>query len=914
MTQEKEYFAFISYQREDEKWAKWLADELEHYHLPTTLNGKDLPKSLRPIFRDVDELSAGNLPQQIYHALSISKNLSVVCSLRSAQSEWVNKEIEDYISIKGGKADDIYPFIVEGTAFSKDAASECFPEVLRQLPPNEERLGGNINEQGGRNAAVVKIIAGMLGIDFDSLWQKYEREKRKKRNTTIAMIVALAIVAIGVAAWMWHSNILLNEKNRKLAIENIRIGSREVLGLLEQGEFLKARHELESLLEVWDDNFRMEAPEFERALRAIYRYEHSDGIVRLYSIPIDKNQSLADADSSSLFVLDSNNKQQEFVLQYDINTGELKQTINLCKSEKDTVYILGVRNSYVVYRTSRNKSVNFFPMRLYNIKTGKDVLLTEGIGYGKIISDEMLALYNYDLHKKDVSAVIYSIRDDKLTKHRTLTIPFEPTKEAQIGDSLVFVSANCVVVWSMQRKQWIGDIDYTVNGIANGYDMFLSEVNVATRQFAQKNMQGLRVLSVDKKEVLTLDKTMLNGYAVFNSNGKMLAACDPYKDSLAIYYVPKMKQLYKIAVPKLEVTGVRFAGDDKLVITDSNNSKLHIFKIGMNIKTKPLYSPDASCYVKFTDDHLTCQLIEEATDSILFNLSDCTPSMRVGGFSPRGKYLEIGTDKKLYLLDYQSDSIDVVCLPDTAILPSKYANRFIKLMAFSNDENKICIVIPGSAFQNEPDCVLLYDLKTDSSKVCLLNEEIVQICMNENGSLLAVTDGRNLKVFHTESIEQGKPSKIIPAESGVSVLSVCFTPDSKSLLACYSDGSLKLWNIITGEAKSPTMRSPESSRFTHVDISSDGYYVLATSEVKTSLYEYMIWYVPTGEIVDHLTNEWAQYLTPKSYILPVYSAAFSTGNPEKIIINERDFLGLSRVVDFPAFEKLLIQYRPFSHK
>ena len=91
MTQEKEYFAFISYKREDEKWAKWLANELEHYHLPTTLNGKELPKNLRPIFRDVDELSAGNLPEQIYHALSISKNLIVVCSPRSAKSEWVNK-------------------------------------------------------------------------------------------------------------------------------------------------------------------------------------------------------------------------------------------------------------------------------------------------------------------------------------------------------------------------------------------------------------------------------------------------------------------------------------------------------------------------------------------------------------------------------------------------------------------------------------------------------------------------------------------------------------------------------------------------------------------------------------------------------------------------------------------------------
>lgn len=52
----KEYFAFVSYQRQDEDWAKWLADQLEHHHLPLTLNGRDdFPKDLRPIFMDIDE-------------------------------------------------------------------------------------------------------------------------------------------------------------------------------------------------------------------------------------------------------------------------------------------------------------------------------------------------------------------------------------------------------------------------------------------------------------------------------------------------------------------------------------------------------------------------------------------------------------------------------------------------------------------------------------------------------------------------------------------------------------------------------------------------------------------------------------------------------------------------------------------
>lgn len=176
----KEYFAFISYQRKDEEWAKWLAHELEHYRFPVTLNGRsDLPKDLRPIFRDIDELSAGNLPIQIHNALENSKYLIVICSPNSAKSQWVNKEIEEFVSM--GKVDKIFPFIIDGKAFSEDDSKECFPPALRNLPKEDERLGGNINEMG-RDAAVVKTVAGMLDLAFDTLWQRYEREKAEEER------------------------------------------------------------------------------------------------------------------------------------------------------------------------------------------------------------------------------------------------------------------------------------------------------------------------------------------------------------------------------------------------------------------------------------------------------------------------------------------------------------------------------------------------------------------------------------------------------------------------------------------------------------------------------------------------------------------------------------------------------------
>lgn len=260
MEKNKEYYAFISYKREDEKWAKWLADKLEHYRLPTTLNGKDLPKNLRPIFRDVDELSAGNLPKQISQALSVSKNLIVVCSPRTAKSPWVDKEITDFIKIKEGKADNIYPFIIEGVPFSKDADTECFPEALRNLSGNEERLGGNVNEQGGRNAAVVKIIAGMLGIGFDSLWQKYEKEKRKKRFSVYCVITGILVFFVFLAFFF-------RIQNRQLLLAQSQFIAEKAEKLIEQGDSYLAQLLLLEVLPDGSFDDRPLAIEAELALR-----------------------------------------------------------------------------------------------------------------------------------------------------------------------------------------------------------------------------------------------------------------------------------------------------------------------------------------------------------------------------------------------------------------------------------------------------------------------------------------------------------------------------------------------------------------------------------------------------------------------------------------------------------------------
>lgn len=215
MTTEKEYFAFISYQHKDEEWAKKLLSKLEHYRLPSKVRKENssLPKEIRPIFRDTQELSSGVLKREIEKALQDSKFLIVICSPNAAKSQWVNEEIKYFISL--GREERIIPFIVNGIPYSKDEDTECFPNALRSLKGNGELLAINIGEIN-RDAAYIKVVARMFGLKFDTLWQRYERERRLKRLVWIGAAVIFALIGIGVGAYFVRQNKVIESQNVQL--------------------------------------------------------------------------------------------------------------------------------------------------------------------------------------------------------------------------------------------------------------------------------------------------------------------------------------------------------------------------------------------------------------------------------------------------------------------------------------------------------------------------------------------------------------------------------------------------------------------------------------------------------------------------------------------------------------------------
>ena len=89
----KEYYAFISYKREDEKWAKWFQKKLEYYKLPIEIirTRPELPQFLRPIFKDTTDLNGDTLYGSINAAL-LAKMPKGAVLVNTARKEVVNED------------------------------------------------------------------------------------------------------------------------------------------------------------------------------------------------------------------------------------------------------------------------------------------------------------------------------------------------------------------------------------------------------------------------------------------------------------------------------------------------------------------------------------------------------------------------------------------------------------------------------------------------------------------------------------------------------------------------------------------------------------------------------------------------------------------------------------------------------
>ena len=201
------YFAFISYSSKDTVWGKRLQRKLEHYRMPATLCSEHGWKRtpISPVFFAPTDIQPGGLSNELQERLKAAQNLIVICSPNSAKSEWVGREIEYFHSL--GRTNNIHFFIVEGSPNSGNPETECFNPVINKLGL-PEILGANINEKIYRRPwlnkerAYVQLVSKLLGVEFDTIWQRHKRLIVRK----IAAWTIGSLAVIGALLGVWHAN------------------------------------------------------------------------------------------------------------------------------------------------------------------------------------------------------------------------------------------------------------------------------------------------------------------------------------------------------------------------------------------------------------------------------------------------------------------------------------------------------------------------------------------------------------------------------------------------------------------------------------------------------------------------------------------------------------------------------------
>ena len=220
------YRVFISYAHRDGEWAHWLHRALEHYRAPRTpfRSGRQAHRIGR-CFRDEEELRSGELGPQIERALAQSRSLIVVCSPNAAASKWVADEVRQFKGRRGDR--DVYALIVDGKPHTGNA-DECFPEPLKRRVTLEGRVTDEPAEPLapdvrvlGKDGALLRLVAGLMDLDFEDLAQRELRRRRQQRRRAVVLtVVGASLVAFGVTgiglAWRLNQDVML-ARSRLLA-------------------------------------------------------------------------------------------------------------------------------------------------------------------------------------------------------------------------------------------------------------------------------------------------------------------------------------------------------------------------------------------------------------------------------------------------------------------------------------------------------------------------------------------------------------------------------------------------------------------------------------------------------------------------------------------------------------------------
>lgn len=878
------YYAFISYKRKDkdEELAKWLQDKLEHYKLPQNLNDiTDLPKEIRPIFRDQSDMAGGVLDEEISKALESSKSLIVICSPRAAQSKWVNLEVETFIKL--GKTDKIIPFIIDGEAYAKNPEEECFPLAIRNLP--KELIGINISDMG-RDAAAVKVVAQMFGLKFDELWQRHEREQTKRRNWIIAASITGFLIMAGVAFWMYAQRQETLKANWQMMENQARFVSEKAKALVEEDSYLSRLLLLEVLPEYLHHPKKPFVPEAETALREAYNMNtailHNGNIYGQF-----KRVSCA--------VFSPNGKQ--------IVTASTNQTLKIW----DAVSGQCIRT---IKGDSPFHSAFFSP-------DGKQIVSTSGWGMN---GDNNVKIWDA------VSGQLY--RTMKGHKLIVTYAVFSPD-----GEQIVSTSEDRTLkIWDAESGQLIQTIEGDASFLSASFAPDKKQIVSVYGYPREENT--IRIWDAETGQLLqTMNGSPASCFADFSPDGERVVSAS--KDgSVIVWDASSGQHLQTLTGHTDAVCSATFSPDGKRIVSSSYDNSVRIWDVvsGQEIKVLKGHSHTVA-YAAFSPSGE--QIVSASWDNTarIWDISPELSHLKFEGhldmvndatFSPDGKLIAsasndntirvwdaISGQQTMVLDGHTGDVCSAVFSPDGKQIASSSDDGTIRLWDVTSGRQIFILELESNSYPNSvafnSDGKLIFSAWSDNtiriwdavSGIPVLTQENYGFDINCNDHFFTfspdikqITSGGWGDIIIWDVLS-GQPLQTLKGHTDI-VQSVAYSPDGKQIVSASWDNTVRIWNAISGELIQVLNGQTASAItvFTSAAFSPDG--KLVVTAVLDDSNSIIIWDVDSGLPIHTFT----------SHTGTTHDISFS---PDGRRIVSASYNGTVHIWPFPTLQDLIDQ-------
>ena len=532
MVQKLKYDAFISYRHADTDLfaAKKLHRKLETFHVPHAIAKKSGKKNIKRVFRDQEELPVGSdLGDNIEKALAESEFLLVICTPRTPESYWVQKEIETFIRIHD--REHVLAVLAEGEP------GESFPKQLLEdengspVEPLAADIRGKTKAQINKKlkTEIMRLAAPLLHCSYDDLRQRH-RERRIRKMVSVT--AAAAVFALAFAAYSTHNARVIRQNYEEKLKSQSKYLAETSLALLKDGDRRAAALvALEALPS--EENERPYAAAAQYALsQALYSYDMGTKIqmdrslkhdfpVKSFDFTADGSKLVSIDQGASVYVWDAKSKKKLAEITPEINeSGYLVEPLGaaVCKEHILICDENGIR------------AVDFDGKQLWRSRK------EEGINYCKFDEDLQLAVC-----VSNEEAVFFDMTDGTMRytmKNRTKdsycsAMAFGPGKDkfavAHLTDGQE--EKGHVSIYDFKTKK-ITDISASASYISDL--VFADENTLATvgtkdsitdlEQYSGKSTGYVEILDTRKKSSLWKKKFEYQIFGI-NAAGTQLKSC-----------------------------------------------------------------------------------------------------------------------------------------------------------------------------------------------------------------------------------------------------------------------------------------------------------------------------------------------------------------------------------------------------